>query len=607
MKNISIFLAQIFSNDFYKREQEFIRNHHVSELLFVYGSSIVSFLFFIVSLSTLGFFLKIPLHWLYAPFSFFFSSVFAYWLINKSIKSKKILNLFIVLTSLCGTVSLFSFLQAKTVDISYDGQAYHQEAIIKLQSGWNPVYKQLSGQEANELERWLNHYSKAPWIYESVWYSFTGNIESGKLFQLLLMVSAFSIFLSFLLKVRNLNPNLGLLVSFLGALSPVSIYQSMSYYLDGQLYSLLLGILGLVGLIYLSSRNYILVPFFMAVSIFINVKLTAIFYLGILMMGFLIFLWLSNKVLRAYKFVVCLSLAVAFGLLFLGWNPYVTNTIFKGHPFHPAMGHEALDYRTPNLPQNFLDKPGPLTLIASIFSKSANVRAPQNAEIKFPFSFYQQELKAFTDTNPKEGGWGVFFGGSIVISLIIIVSSLINLYFEKKNIFKEQMDVDQIHQHEELGVYRNESRKLKLTLFASTVIFVSAGINPSASLARFVPQIWLIPLLASIYGISQRRDFVKVLGVVNLVVLLLNNYLIASTYINHNVQKTMELNEKLNVLSQSSLNGSVSNVYLGEFRSSAIWKLNQYGVRYSETIEERDCANFTRIIPESIVRVCSNN
>ena len=89
-------------------------------------------------------------------------------------------------------------------DLSYDGQAYHQEALIQLVRGWNPVYQQLNGPEANNMHRWLNHYSKGVWFYESVIFQVTQNMEAAKLFHLWLMMAAFSITLSFLLRIQGI-------------------------------------------------------------------------------------------------------------------------------------------------------------------------------------------------------------------------------------------------------------------------------------------------------------------------------------------------------------------------------------------------------------------
>src|SRR5690348_16304299 len=39
-----------------------------------------------------------------------------------------------------GVVLLAIWISGQIYDVSYDGQAYQQEAIIQLKNGWNPVY-----------------------------------------------------------------------------------------------------------------------------------------------------------------------------------------------------------------------------------------------------------------------------------------------------------------------------------------------------------------------------------------------------------------------------------------------------------------------------------
>jgi hypothetical protein len=89
------------------------------------------------------------------------------------------------------------------------------------------------------MDRWLNHYSKGVWFYQSVIFKATQNIEAAKLFHIWLMMAAFSITFSFLLRFQGLPLWLAFLISLLAAFNPVSIYQSLSFYLDGQLMSLI--------------------------------------------------------------------------------------------------------------------------------------------------------------------------------------------------------------------------------------------------------------------------------------------------------------------------------------------------------------------------------
>ena len=68
-------------------------------------------------------------------------------------------------------VACFTLLCGAVFDISYDGQTYHQEAIIQLSRGWNPFLEEISDLylvEQTALEAAINFYPKAPWVIASV-------------------------------------------------------------------------------------------------------------------------------------------------------------------------------------------------------------------------------------------------------------------------------------------------------------------------------------------------------------------------------------------------------------------------------------------------------
>jgi hypothetical protein len=85
--------------------------------------------------------------------------------------------------------------------------------------------------------QWLDHYPKAPWIFGAVIYNLTGNIETGKVMHFMLMLAVFLSTYSFISSIP-LHPWLCLLISGLLAVNPVSLSQSLSYYIDGLVSSL---------------------------------------------------------------------------------------------------------------------------------------------------------------------------------------------------------------------------------------------------------------------------------------------------------------------------------------------------------------------------------
>jgi hypothetical protein len=100
----------------------------------------------------------------------------------------------------CSIIAASLLIAIQFYDCSFDGQWYHQDAIMFLTDGWNPIWDPaisnnvVSGLNAN----YVNHYPKAPWVIEAVLYLFTGNIEAGKAIQLIYLISFMLLLLTFL-------------------------------------------------------------------------------------------------------------------------------------------------------------------------------------------------------------------------------------------------------------------------------------------------------------------------------------------------------------------------------------------------------------------------
>ena len=262
----------------------------------------------------------------------------AFWVLKTSVWEEKwkrsLISFGIGLTAL-----FFSMLIAGMYfDCSFDGQWYHQDAIMFLAEGWNPVWDAeipnnlVSGLNAN----YVNHYPKMSWIVEAVFFNFSGNIEHAKSLHLLFATSAFLLGFDFLVQRVLLSPWKAILISLLLNTSTITLGQMFSFYVDGILYSLLLlFIIFLIGFVFeLPRYNVYLLLSFIGLA---NIKFTGLIY-GIVLL-FFAWLWV---VLYKKKRVLSLSVGFLFLILIgagmIGYPTYVRNTISKGHPFFPIMG-----------------------------------------------------------------------------------------------------------------------------------------------------------------------------------------------------------------------------------------------------------------------------
>jgi hypothetical protein len=586
---------------FFSKENSGNGARAASMVLLIFGSGIVFFLFVTILFASTGFFFDVPITPYHLYISLFSHLAFII-ACGFMFPFRHRLRVFVLLFGLWATSFYLSYEVSKSFfDLSYDGQAYHQEALIQLVRGWNPVYHQLSGSEANNMDRWLNHYSKGVWFYESVIFKVTQNIEAAKLFHIWLMMAAFSITFSFLLCFKGLPLWLAFLISLLAAFNPVSIYQSLSFYLDGQLMSLIVILIVTLGLIYRGreSNHFHYFLLFMTISILVNVKLTAGIYATILIVGYLTILWFTKKIEVLHEVFTVSAGAFLLGFIIFGFSPYATNTLSQGNPLYPALGMDRSDYTAPQFPSNFTGRNPAFLLFFSIFAKSDNLRGPdKTAVLKIPFTVSKDELKAFTDTNAKQGGFGPLFGGAILLAFFVFAAALINLYRLRGRPIRghdlpdpERFEIDR-------------KTNIGIGLFCSALVLSTCLINPASSLARFIPQMWLLPIFAFFLAYFSKNQLIRIVGYAIIMTLLLNNALVAFAYYKYNSEVTGVYHQRLGKMAQESKENPIK-FYFGHFRTSNIWRFEQLGIIFEGVERKEECKNGQRILPNSIILKCT--
>jgi len=246
---------------------------------------------------------------------------------------------------LLGLILTLSYgLNSYFYDVSFDGQWYHQDAIIFLKEGlWNPFLdpllqnKMVSGENAD----WLNHYPKASWIAASAVYAYFDKIELGKSLNLLLLLASFCISFSYFLRKTRLSVLISLLLAGLLACSPSAFGQVFCYYVDGQISSMML-ILTMLLLEQLENpgRTKGLIPIGLAFIYLVNLKFTALIYGCILLAA--AFIWairFSPNKTKLKDLLIPYFTIFAAGFFIFGYPTYVRNTTEKGHPLYPIMGN----------------------------------------------------------------------------------------------------------------------------------------------------------------------------------------------------------------------------------------------------------------------------
>jgi len=463
-----------------------------------------------------------------------------------------VICLLVVLISgiLAGLVAVYYF------DLSWDGRDYQQLAVYKLTNGWNPVYTALQPDDIYK-NAWLNHYPKGPWLAASSLAMIFKDIEIGKIFNLFLILAVFFIALSFFLTISQFSKGKAVLLSSFLAVNPVSVSQSLSYYTDGQVSSMLI-LLILVTLLCLKSADLgCLITLVAAIIIGLNVKFTGTAYIVLLLVVFIMAgLYLKRDIRLLWPQWTTVLVGFFIGILVVGYNPYITNTLQNKHPFYPIYGSSTLNKEfilRNQMPPDFEGMGWMEKLFRSLFSSSQNVIGKEVGSLKFPLSVKRSEIIAFARPDVRISGWGPLFGALVILSLV----SLTALAFISRRV------------------------ALVACVLIGLIIALSS-LNSEAWWARYTPQLWLIPviILGALWFVEDKRAMI--LGNVLALLMFANIFLVSGAYVGWNTLKSRELRATMAELQQS---GEKVMLYYGPLEAVGL-RMEKYGIPY-QRVERR--------------------
>jgi hypothetical protein len=466
------------------------------------------------------------------------------------------------LTTIFIAILMFSMLISIWVyDFSSDGQGYHQAGVIALTEGWNPVhqpdlgscgeaYKAALGQRI----KLINHYPKASWITAAVIFKVTGSIEAGKMFHWLYMVAVFLMMANLLSHLKNIPWQSKIILSVLTALNPVVLYQWSGYYNDSQLASLtvLLLILASQHLMFRDPKASI----YMAITLLIlcNIKFTGLVYaLVILLVAWIVVRIIDkNWQIRFLKFVAA---GFLIAILFIGFQPYIINTVKQGNPFYPAIdtanptGSNIIQWQAP---QDFIKKNRFSKLFLSLFGQSDN-HLQHWPSIKIPLSIDGFEIEVFKNADVRYGGFGPLFG-AVLLTLM-------------------------------LGIYHLFASKRLIpvfTMFIFGMVLVSVLVNPESWWARLAPQLWFlpIPLIVSFYYVPP-RDYILYLRGFAISILLLNTFIVMHKHAAYTLKTNTKFRAQMTRLAEQSKDGRKIVTVYPAGKELAVWnRLKHFDIKF---------------------------
>ncbi len=475
-----------------------------------------------------------------------------------------------------------AYIAGRFYDLSYDGQWYHQDIILTLANGWNPIYHHLKRSDISTANI-LNSYPKAAEILAASLYKFTGKIEFSKMFNIFLIVTAFCFTCSVLLKIKKLHAIFAFLLSILFVLNPVSICEIFSFYNDGQVYALMLSLLSVIMLIFYSKQSFVLFPLFFLLVLLVDIKLTSLVFSIISIFTLLCICWYNEKIHLFAKFFLVSISAILFGLLIIGFNPFVTNIVYYKQPFYPAVGNNSFNFVLDNAPENYLNKNSLEVLILSIFSESDFLKkSGKFAKLKIPFTYTNNELHVFTSTDPIEGGFGPLFSGAVLITLLTFFYIL---------------------------RYRKKTTTRILYLVSVLLLFSSLVVG-AAFYARYIPQFWLIPCFTMLVLLLLKDKFCYLLFISLYSILVFNNILISQVNIENNIIESQKLYRQLTTIAALSKPEQLQ-VNFGDFELSNNVRFQEANINFVEEKKGLRCARKVRLlgalITESLIQTCENS
>lgn len=441
-----------------------------------FAAHIVFFIIFFLLLINLGLILKIHINHFSLPIIYIVYTIL--FVVYKTLKKQNLTKrhfLTITLTPLIFALAIFYF--GKTFDSSFDGQDYHSSGVIALKNGWNPFYERELPIKLPNSKPYVIGYPKSLWLLQSAIYSYTNNLNSATITNLIILLPSTILVFGALRKLK-LSRAKALIITILAVLEPNYIQEFFTYMADGFSYQ--------VALISISSLVYIYknINFRLYFTIFIFSLLllagTKFSNLPLFITLSIIGLSLSYKrISKNIKSIILMEILFILSIFIL-WIPYFQNLTIESTPIYPSnLEFAQKDLFEQNLPQNLKHANRFQQLFYGIFSEGQKIisfDSPDNiANLKIPFTTNIQEILVTNNWNGRVASEGVLFSGIFTISIFFII--FITLNYKKLNLNR---------------------KNIILINSLILIMLVPALAEPTPNILRLSPTIYLIPVITLI-------------------------------------------------------------------------------------------------------------
>ena len=436
-----------------------------------------------------------------------------------------------------------------TYDLSFDGQWFNQEAVLVLDSGWNPLHGPASAEDATEVgaRSKVNGYTKAAWIGDASVVSLTGHIEAGKALDPLLFLAALAAAAAAAACFSRVSIPVAFVFGLLLAANPTALNQLTTHMVDGDL-GWGLTVLGSGLVIMTVGGPTVLATLIASMGLIwtIGTKFSGA-PMAVCLLVLALFLAIAiNRHRVTARRVAALAAATIVAAL-LNANPFVTNALWFEHPLYPYYGPQQTDIR-------FSGGQGGFAAMAlSMVSRPS--REPNLEEshrqlmtgdlIDWPFRATLRGFAAIRMPGAHIGGWGPLFGSMILFGI---------------------------------GILALEIRPRPPTVFAALLVILaiiaSSLLIQYPWLARYVPQTWWIPLVAFPVAMTSIRRLTRTLGWGLATLALATGVTTSILHLHHATQATARTKQQLEGLGAA---GESIGIHYGFFQSNRR-RLSELGI-----------------------------
>lgn len=485
-----------------------------------------------------------------------------------------------------------TFVEGKIYDTTADGNTYHKLAIGALKNGWNPNYEDskdfdiedgnpfdISEENINTL--WIDHYAKGTEIFASVIYAFTGNIESGKGYTVLLMYIAFAVLFSYLYQNKKINLLASLAISILLPFNAITVVQIFNYYVDGALMISLLLILFICIIESIGeqeNQKESLLVLASSILLCINIKFTGLAFAGIFCLAFYIY-WMIKagikgkeeliKQFKKYTIFYIVTVVVSIGIV--GYSSYMRNMIDHGNPLYPLYGEGHVDNMViQEQPSSFADKNHLEIFLISMFSKGVNVSPTYSQEnvqptLKIPFTTSMEEIQNYRIPDIRMSGFGPLFSGIFILSMVGTIYIIVRFIKNK-----------------------NWNLLIPFLIILSVIAILILALD-GGYWARYIPYFYAIPIIVLAYLLWDNHKKIRyTLGIIMAVIMFINVGLVSYTTLKSTKDNDAYVGQRINEFVQYCHDNETVEI-----------ELNHSGVQGAlYNIDDRNVTNY--IIKETV-------